>query len=154
MAEPNVQAVIRPLRPADWSAWRPLWSAYLQFYDSALPEAVFESSFDRMTDASVSDYNGCVAEVDGQIVGITHYLYHLHGWKTDKVCYLQDLFVSPDARGMGVAQSLIEAVYGAADAAGAPSVYWMTQSDNADARRLYDRIATLTPFIKYQRPAA
>ncbi|SMY09661.1 GNAT family N-acetyltransferase [Flavimaricola marinus] len=154
MAKPNVQAVIRPLRPDDEAAWRPLWSAYLEFYNSGVTDAVYRSSFDRMTDPSVTDYNGLVAEVDGEIVGITHYIYHLHGWRVEKVCYLQDLFVAPQARGMGVAQSLIEAVYAAADAAGCPSVYWMTQEDNATARRLYDRIATLTPFIKYQRRSA
>ena len=57
----------------------------------------------------------------------------------------------PSVRGQGVGRALIEAVYAAADAAGCPSVYWMTQEFNAEARKLYDRIATLTPFIKYQR---
>ena len=48
-------------------------------------------------------------------------------------------------------RALIEAVYQAADAAGAPGVYWLTQDFNTDARRLYDRIGVLTPFIKYSR---
>ena len=55
-------------------------------------------------------------------------------------------------RGKGIGRALIEAVYAAADAHGAATVYWMTQDFNATARQLYDRIATLTPFIKYQRP--
>ena len=42
----------------------------------------------------------------------------------------------------------------AADAAGSPGVYWLTQQDNLTAQQLYDRIATKTDFIKYQRPAA
>ena len=38
-----------------------------------------------------------------------------------------------------------------ADRLGAGNVYWMTQEFNATARLLYDRVATKTPFIKYQR---
>jgi GNAT superfamily N-acetyltransferase len=68
------------------------------------------------------------------------------------VTYLQDLYAVPEARGQGVGRALIKAVYAAADAAGAPSVYWMTQEFNTEARRLYDRVGTLTPFVKYQRP--
>ena len=79
------------------------------------------------------------------------YLFHRHCWKIENVCYLQDLYADPSARGMGVGRALIEAVYEQADAAGAPSVYWMTQEFNHTARQLYDRIGQLTPFIKYQR---
>jgi GNAT superfamily N-acetyltransferase len=84
-------------------------------------------------------------------VGLVHYIYHAHNWKVDEVCYLQDLYADPAARGAGVGRKLIEAVYAAADADGRPSVYWMTQDFNDTARKLYDRIATLTPFIKYAR---
>jgi len=47
----------------------------------------------------------------------------------------------------GVGRALIEAVYAEADAAGCPAVYWLTQDLNAPARRLYDRVAHVTPFI-------
>jgi GNAT superfamily N-acetyltransferase len=69
----------------------------------------------------------------------------------EDVCYLQDLYVDPQARGTGAGRALIEAVYAAADANGTPSVYWLTQDHNTTARQLYDRIAKVTPFIKYQR---
>jgi GNAT superfamily N-acetyltransferase len=90
--------------------------------------------------------------VDGRPVGLAHYLFHRHGWRIEDVCYLQDLYADPDARGRGVGRALIEAVYAAADARGCPQVYWTTQHFNAVGRRLYDRIGVLTPFIKYQRP--
>ena len=67
------------------------------------------------------------------------------------MCYLQDLFTAPDARGRGVARALIEAVYAAADAAGTPAVYWLTAEDNYAGRMLYDRVAVKTPFIRYRR---
>ena len=142
---------IRPLAPADEPAWRDLWRAYLAFYDSALPEEVYASSFARMLGNDPRDFSGLIALRDGRPVGLAHYLFHRHGWRVEDVCYLQDLYVSPDARGTGAGRALIEAVYAAADAAGAPSVYWLTRQGNAAARQLYDRIATPTDFMKYQR---
>lgn len=143
--------VIRPLAAADRPQWARLWEAYLAFYDTSVSEAVYASSFDRLIDPEVRDYHGLVAEQDGQIIGLAHYIFHRHGWKIEDVCYLQDLFTIPASRGTGVGRKLIEGVYAAADAAGTPSVYWMTDSTNTVARTLYDRIAALTPFIKYQR---
>jgi len=81
-----------------------------------------------------------------------HTIYHPHNWRREKVCYLQDLYVAPEMRGTGTGRALIEAVYAAADADGCPSVYWLTQDFNTTARQLYDRVAVLTPFIKYVRP--
>ena len=72
-------------------------------------------------------------------------------WKTENVIYLQDLYADPEVRGTGVGRALIEAVYAEADKVRCPSVYWLTQDFNAEARKLYDRIGTLTPFIKYNR---
>ena len=85
------------------------------------------------------------------MVGLAHFLFHRHAWKQEEVCYLQDLYAAPEQRGTGVGWALIEAVYAEADARGAPTVYWLTQSFNETARRLYDRIGAVTPFIKYQR---
>jgi len=142
---------VRPLRAADEPAWRELWTAYLAFYESSVPEPVYVSTFARLLGDDPRDHNALVAESDGQLVGLTHYLFHRHGWKIEEVCYLQDLYAPPESRGTGVGRALIEGVYAAADAYGAPSVYWNTQHFNTTARRLYDRIGTLTPFIKYQR---
>ncbi|ASP21889.1 acetyltransferase (GNAT) family protein [Antarctobacter heliothermus] len=147
----NTALTVRPLRAADEPAWRELWTAYLAFYESSVPEPVYVSTFARLLGDDPRDHNALVAESDGQLVGLTHYLFHRHGWKIEEVCYLQDLYATPDSRGSGVGRALIEGVYAAADAHGAPSVYWNTQHFNTTARRLYDRIGTLTPFIKYQR---
>ncbi|MGR3803468.1 GNAT family N-acetyltransferase [Marinibacterium profundimaris] len=143
---------VRPLRAEDRPAWDEMWRAYLAFYETELPEEIYDSSFARMLGDDPRDFHGMIAEQDGVPVGIVHYVFHRHGWKIENVCYLQDLYARPEARGTGVGRALIEAVYAAADAAGAPSVYWMTQEFNHTARQLYDRIGQLTPFIKYQRP--
>lgn len=144
---------IRPLTSGDEAQWRRLWTDYLAFYESTVSEAVYASTFARLLGKDNRDFNGLIAEVDGVPVGLTHFLFHRHAWKIEEVCYLQDLYADPHVRGRGVGRALIEAVYDAADAAGAPSVYWLTQDFNAQARQLYDRIGVKTPFIKYGRPA-
>lgn len=141
----------RPITPADRPAWQRLWRDYLAFYDTSLPDAVYDSTFARLIGDDPQDFNGLLAVVDGKPVGLVHFLYHRHGWKIENTCYLQDLYADPDTRGKGVGRALIESVYAHADAAGAPSVYWLTQDFNAPARQLYDRIGTLTPFVKYAR---
>lgn len=143
--------IIRPLRAEDEADWRRLWTGYLEFYKTTVPEAVYASTFARLLGEDPQDFHGLIALVDGRAMGIAHYLFHRHCWKIENVCYLQDLFVAPEARGTGLGRRLIEAVYAAADADGTPAVYWLTQDFNAEGRRLYDRIGKLTPFIRYNR---
>ena len=142
---------IRPIQPDDYAQWAELWRGYLTFYETTLPDEVYRSGFDRMLGDDPRDFSGMLALDGDRPVGLVHYLFHRHGWKVEEVCYLQDLFTLPDMRGRGVGRALTEAVYDAADAYGAPSVYWLTQDFNASARILYDQVGTLTPFIKYQR---
>jgi GNAT superfamily N-acetyltransferase len=140
------------LRAEDEPVWRELWTAYLAFYETSVESPVYISTFARLLGDDPRDFNALVAERDGGVVGLTHYLFHRHAWRVEEVCYLQDLYAAPEARGLGVGRALIEGVYAAADRHGAPTVYWLTQDFNHTARQLYDRIGSLTPFIKYQRP--
>lgn len=143
---------VRPLVAGDEEHWRDLWKAYLTFYGSSVSEEVYATTFARLIGDQSHDFHALVADRDGVLLGLTHYLFHRHCWRIENVCYLQDLYTAPEARGTGVGRALIQGVYDAADRAGSPSVYWLTQDDNQTARQLYDRIGTLTPFIKYQRP--
>ncbi len=154
MTKAKMPVIIRPLRPADQAEWRGLWTAYLDFYGTTVDEDVYTTTFQRLLGDAPQDFNALIAEIGGQPVGLTHFLFHRHAWKTANVCYLQDLFAAPAARGVGVGRALIKAVYDIADKADIATVYWLTQDDNATARRLSDRIATKTNFIKYQRVAA
>ncbi len=143
--------IVRPLTAADEPEWRRLWTGYLTFYESSVSEEVYRTSFARMLSGDDHEFHGLIAELDGKPVGLVHFLFHRHGWRVENVCYLQDLYADPEVRGQGVGRALIEAVYAAADAAGAPMVYWLTQTFNTTARQLYDRIGVLTPFVKYNR---
>ncbi|MEM9763260.1 MAG: GNAT family N-acetyltransferase [Pseudomonadota bacterium] len=148
----SASVTIRPLERRDEAAWRTLWTGYLEFYGTSVSDEVYDTYFERLLGDDPQDFHGLVAETaDGTLVGLTHYLFHRHGWRVENVIYLQDLYVDPATRGTGAGRALIEAVYAAADAAGCPTVYWLTQEGNATARQLYDRLATATDFIKYNR---
>lgn len=142
---------IRPVEARDQAEWRRLWTAYLEFYEASVSAEVYETTFARLLSDDPWEFRGLLAVLEGRPVGLVHYLFHRHGWRVENVIYLQDLYVDPDQRGTGLGRQLIEAVYAAGDAVGCPSVYWLTQEFNHDARKLYDRVATVTPFIKYQR---
>ncbi len=142
---------IRPIEAGDETEWRALWHDYLVFYETGVSEEVYQTTFRRLISAEHPDQNGLLAVEGASPVGLVHYIYHPHNWRIEPVCYLQDLYATPDMRGKGVGRKLIEAVYAQADADGCPSVYWLTQDFNTTARQLYDRIGSLTPFIKYTR---
>jgi GNAT superfamily N-acetyltransferase len=149
--DPELDLVIRPLRRSDEGVWRVLWTAYLAYYETVLPEAVYASTFERLLKEDPHEFHGLLAVLDGEPVGLVHFVFHRTCWSVEDTCYLQDLFVAPEARGRSIGRALIEAVYAAADAAGNPEVYWQTQHFNSTGRRLYDRVGQLSDFIIYER---
>lgn len=143
---------VRALTRADQAAWRDLWQGYLAFYEQDLPGAVTEELFERLL--SPEGHRALVIEGADGIAGFVHYLFHDNTWSSGQSCYLEDLYVSPDARGGGAGRKLIAAVYAAADAEPGASgkVYWHTDKDNKRAQALYNRIGELTGDIRYNRP--
>jgi GNAT superfamily N-acetyltransferase len=144
--------MIRRLCAADRSEWQRLYQGYQAFYGfHDRPAGFYDRAFARLTSGAGADFHGLV-HADGQrLLGLAHYVFHPNLWRDEGVCYLQDLFTDAEARGRGVARGLIEAVYAAADAAGVPTVYWLSAEDNYAGRMLYDRVALRSPFIRYNR---
>ena len=116
-----------------------------------MPADVTNLTWTRILDPEAPILGLCAATPENDLLSIVHFLFHPVTWAAGPRCYLEDLFTSPKARSQGVGRALIEAVYAAADARGADQVYWLTQDFNATARRLYDQVAKVTPFIKYRR---
>jgi len=145
---------IRPVAAADYAQWLPLWDAYNAFYGrsgpTALPAAITQTTWQRFFDAA-EPVHALVAELDGSLLGLSHYLFHRSTIHVEPVCYLQDLFTAQEVRGRGVGRALIGEVATRARAAGAARVYWLTHETNATARRLYDRVATNSGFIVYRQ---
>ena len=122
----------------------------MQFYEAAQAKDATGETWRRIHDPKEPMF-ALGAYVGGELLGIVHYLFHRSFWTTGDYCYLQDLFVAKDARGLGLGRALIEAVYAKAKAAGASRVHWLTQEHNATARRLYDNIADRSGFIQYRK---
>lgn len=141
--------IVRPLQASDHAAWRMLWTAYLEFYETVLPEEVYRTTWERLFSGGEFEPRGFVALLGGRPVGLVHYLFHRSCWSIEGNCYLQDLFADPQTRGRGVGAALIKAVQDAAAEQGVRNVYWMTHETNSTARRLYDRVARRTGFIEY-----
>ena len=145
---------VRPIRPADYSGWLPLWSGYNAFYGrlgaTALPDAVTASTWQRFFDPAEPVF-GLVAEQGDRIVGLTHYLFHRSTTRIELTCYLQDLFTESGLRGQGIGRALIQAVCEQAKVENVVRVYWQTHESNAAGRRLYDKVAKHLGFIVYAR---
>jgi len=146
--------IIRDIARTDYVQWLPLWDGYNQFYGrsgpTALSDEITATTWARFFD-EMEPVHCLVAEQEGRLIGLIHYLFHRSTTAIGPVCYLQDLFTSVDARGKGVGRALIEAVYGRAREAGAARVYWQTHETNHTAQILYDRVAEKSGFIVYRQ---
>ena len=141
---------VRAARKDDFAQWEPLWDGYTRFYERE-PNAEITAVLWRRAFDVYEPIHILVAEMDGRIVGIVHYLYHRSTSLIEPTCYLQDLFTEEGLRGKGVGRELIQAVYARAREAGASRVYWMTHETNATAMKLYDTVADKTGFLQYRK---
>ncbi len=146
--------MIRAIAHEDYDRWLPLWDGYNSFYGrsgpTALPPEVTATTWARFFDAD-EPVHALVAEQDGKLIGLVHYLFHRTTTTIAPICYLNDLFTSEAARGKGVGRALIEAVYTEARRAGSPRVYWQTHETNTTAQALYNKVAERSGFIVYRK---
>jgi ribosomal protein S18 acetylase RimI-like enzyme len=141
---------IRPLEAGDRPEWDGLWKVYQTFYKAVISSDTSNVTFARLLDPAVP-MHGLVAEEAGEIIGMTHCIFHFSAWTQGPYCYLQDLITKPEHRGKGAATALIEAVYEFAAAKGAARVYWLTHESNENAIRLYEKVADRSGFIQFRK---
>jgi len=138
----------------DYDQWFPLWEGYNAFYGrsgaTALAADITRMTWARFFDA-YEPVHGLVAESGGQLLGLTHYLFHRSTTAIGPVCYLQDLFTGEAARGKGVGRALINGVYEQARRAGSSRVYWQTHETNHTAQQLYNKVAEPSGFVVYRK---
>ncbi|MGK9199578.1 MULTISPECIES: GNAT family N-acetyltransferase [Sinorhizobium] len=145
---------IRPVTRLDYEQWLPLWNGYNAFYgragETALPPDITQMTWSRFFDA-YEPMHALVAESEGRLIGLTHYIFHRSTTSIQPNCYLQDLFTDEAGRGKGVGRALINGVYEAAKRAGSPRVYWLTHETNHTAMQLYDKVAEKSGFVMYRK---
>ncbi len=136
---------------ADWPIWHRMWSANCAHYGVAIPDTETRELWRRiMAPEHPVRALVCTASAgQGLLVGFAHYVLHPHTFSSRMVCYLEDLWVDPAARGKGIGHRLIETLIARGHDQGWRRVYWHTEADNAAARALYDRIAVLTRYVRY-----
>jgi len=142
---------VRPLKAEDKSRWLELWNGYLTFYETSLSDEQTELTWKRLMDSNYGVF-GLMAEKDGAMVGITHFMFRPSTWAPKDYCYLEDLFVDPTVRGSGAGRALINRVIELAKEHGAGRVYWTTKESNAQARILYDSFIKVSEFVQYRFP--
>jgi GNAT superfamily N-acetyltransferase len=140
--------LVRDPRPDDERQWRRLWAGYVAFYNATVTEEVTCATWRRIHDDRSAVF-ARVAVHEAQVIGFTICVVHEATWKLTPVCYLEDLFVEPTARGAGVGRALLDDLIDMSRRQGWSRIYWHTRAGNS-ARRLYDCYALADDLVRYQ----
>lgn len=140
---------IRDAKAADEAAWRGLWAGFLGFYGVALDEGVTAHTWARILDPA--HRMTCRMAFDGDAAsGFAIHHHHCSTWVMGDDVYLEDLFVAPEARGRGLGRALIQDLVALGRAHGWNRLYWNTDRDNLEARKLYDTFAQEDGHTRYR----
>jgi GNAT superfamily N-acetyltransferase len=146
--------IIRQIARTDYDQWLPLWAGYNAFYGrsgaTALADEITRITWDRFFNES-EPVHALVAEMNGKLFGLTHYIFHRSTTAINPVCYLQDLFTDDSMRSKGIGKALINGVYERAALGGSSRVYWLTHKTNSTAMQLYDKVADNSGFVVYRK---
>ncbi|KAA2317119.1 GNAT family N-acetyltransferase [Pseudooceanicola sediminis] len=145
----NADLEIRPVRDGDREQWDHLYAGYAAFYQVPQTSEMRDKVWGWLHDPA-QESEGLVAQgPGGKLVGLAHFRPYARPLAASTGLFLDDLFVSPDARGSGAADALIEGVRKIAEARGCSLVRWITAEDNYRGRGLYDRVASRTAWVTY-----
>lgn len=135
---------------ADREAWASLYRGYAVFYRVPMPEAQLDTLWGWLLDPG-HEVQGLLVRDGDQVLGLAHFRPYPRPLRAGYGMFLDDLYVIEPARGRGAGRALIDAVSDIARARGMSLVRWITADDNHPARMLYDRIATRTWWVTYDR---
>ena len=134
---------IRTIENRDFPDWLPLWDGNNL---GTRDEAVTSETWSRLTDPEFP-VHGLVAESNGKLVGLLHYIEHPTTGSLKDVCYMQDVYVEPAQRQKGIARALLNelAIIGQKNKKWT-RIYWLAEEDNEAAQKLYETIGTKLNF--------
>jgi GNAT superfamily N-acetyltransferase len=118
-----------------------LMRGYCDFYEVApADEALLAMSRVLIEDPERQGLQLIARDDDGQAVGFATIFWTWSTLSADRLGVMNDLFVSQDARGGGVADALIAACADQCRDRGVPDLAWQTAKTNARAHVVYERV--------------
>lgn len=86
------------------------------------------------------------------MAGFVHYITHPVTGHIAPACYMQDLFVNTAFRRQGIARALVEALAKEAKAQNYARLYWLAETKNDAAQRLYKSLGLKLDFSFHVLP--
>jgi GNAT superfamily N-acetyltransferase len=131
-----------------------LMRGYCDFYEADTPdEALLALSRALLADPDNEGVQLIARDDAGRAVGFATVYWTWQTLAASRLAVMNDLFVTADARGTGLADALIAACVDEARAKGATSLSWQTAKDNHRAQKLYGRIgAKRSEWVDYSLP--
>lgn len=140
---------IRAATASDETHWRRLWAGYVAFSGTELAEDIIDLTWGRLIEPAAPLF-ARLAILDGEPVGFAICQEQLATFFRSPICYIEDLYVDPSARGQGVARAMIDDLIALCQTSGWDRLYWYTERDNTVARRLYDRYSATDEHVRYK----
>jgi len=138
------------LSEQDRAQWQTLYHGYAEFYRMPMNDQILDTVWGWIHDES-NPFFGLIAKGEaGNALGFMHCRQMASPLRGALVGFLDDLFVTPDARGHGVVDALFDSLAELARRQGWPFVRWITADDNHRGRAVYDRLADKTSWVTYQ----
>jgi GNAT superfamily N-acetyltransferase len=144
------RVTVRPIALEDYDGWCLLYAAYAAFYAVSQTQAMRDQVWQWLQQSPAVIYALVAENAEGQVLGFLHYRLFVRPLAAALGAYVDDLFVTPDARGQGVAQQLIQAVAQIGRENNWSVIRWMTAEDNLRARACYDKLAERTHWQTYE----
>jgi GNAT superfamily N-acetyltransferase len=140
---------VRFVEAGDEEAWKRLYAAYRDFYRLEAEPAVVDRVW-RWILGREHGLRGLVATTTGSdVIGLANVRTFARPSSGSIGLYLDDLFTSPEHRGIGAANAQLTALADLARTEGATVVRWITDDQNATARSVYDSRAKATRWVTY-----
>ena len=140
----------------DFLAWSELYRGYAAFYKVPMNDEILTNVWSWIHDESQAFYGLIAKDEQGNALGFMHFRAMHSPLRGKMVGFLDDLFVTPDARGQSHANgpNVVEALFDKlriqGEAKGWPLMRWITADNNYRARAVYDKLSTRTGWITYQ----
>jgi len=140
---------VRDVELGDRTQWESLFLAYGVYYETAFTPLTIAGVWEWLMEQGHPVM--CFVAVDQDtILGFAHLRRQHDTFSAGPSWFLDDLFTTPKARGLGVGRALITRVKAHATAHGGGELRWFTEAENTTAQRLYDTLATKSSWVVYE----